>query len=239
MSDNAKNVLLKRIEPSLSLRGKVEDALAAAIISGEMPPGTMYSAPGLAATFDVSATPVREAMLNLQKRGFVEAVRNKGFRVTGVSDDDLREIVAIRQLLEPPSMKELSSRFPAERLDEMRRVADEIVTGARVGDLKGYLAADHRFHLTLLGFLGNHLLVDIVADLRSRTRLTGLVHMLKTETLNRSASEHHELLDLLCAGDGEGAQELTMRHIGHAIGWWAGRAEPTEDLIAAKFEMDR
>ena len=60
-----------------------------------------------------------------------------------------------------------------------------------------------------------------------------------TETLNRSASEHHELLDLLCAGDGEGARELTMRHIGHAIGWWAGRAEPTEDPITANLEVDR
>src|SRR5690606_8605969 len=57
------------IRPSQSLRDRVESTLAAAIISGEMPPGELYSAPVLAARFQVSATPVREAMLNLEKRG--------------------------------------------------------------------------------------------------------------------------------------------------------------------------
>lgn len=227
------DMTLTRIEPSLSLRGKVEDALAAAIISGEMPPGEIYSAPGLAARFDVSATPVREAMLNLQKRGFVDAVRNKGFRVTHVSDDDLRQLVQVRQLLEPPSMRELASRFPQQKLAEMRRIADDIVTGARDGDLAAYLAADHRFHLSLLALLGNDLLVDVVGDLRSRTRLTGLANLVKSETLDKSAREHHELLAFLSAGDGTGAHDLMVQHIGHAVGWWAGRIEPVPETTGA------
>ena len=49
-----------------------------------MRPGVVYSAPALAARFGVSATPVREAMLDLAKEGLVSAVRNKGFRVTEV-----------------------------------------------------------------------------------------------------------------------------------------------------------
>jgi DNA-binding GntR family transcriptional regulator len=220
---------LQRIEPTISLRDKVEDALAAAIISGEMPPGEMYSAPTLAVMFNVSATPVREAMLNLEKRGFVEPVRNKGFRVTDISDDDLKNIVEVRQLLEPPSMRELALAFPQDRAPELRSLADAIVAGARNSDLKAYLAADHRFHLTLLEILGNKLLVEVVSDLRSRTRLTGLVHMLKTASLDRSADEHHELLDLLQKGDGAGAQDLMSRHIAHAIGWWAGREEAPVD----------
>lgn len=219
---------LERIDPAASLRGKVEDALAAAIISGEMPPGEMFSAPTLASMFNVSATPVREAMLNLEKRGFVEAVRNKGFRVTHVTDDDLREIVTVRQLLEPQSMYELAMRFPREKTPELRVLADNIVNGARIGDLPSYLAADHVFHVALLEFLGNRFLVEVVANLRSRTRLTGLVNMLRTETLDKSAAEHHELLDLLDRGDGAGARDLMMRHIGHVVGWWAGRAEEAE-----------
>ncbi len=225
---------LERIEPATSLRGKVEDALAAAIISGEMPPGEMYSAPTLATMFDVSATPVREAMLNLEKRGLVEAVRNKGFRVTHVSDQDLRDIVTVRQLLEPQSMYELAQNFPHDHVDDLRSLADAIVSGAREGDLKAYLSADHRFHISLLEYLGNGLLVEVVSDLRSRTRLTGLVNMLKTETLDKSAEEHHELLDLLVNGDAAGARDLMRRHIGHAVGWWAGRAEEAEtDPVAS------
>ncbi|HEY0532685.1 MAG TPA: GntR family transcriptional regulator, partial [Actinoplanes sp.] len=85
-----------------NFRHLVEDAVSSAIVSGEFPPGTMLTAPTLAARFDVSATPVREALLNLEKRGFVEIARNKGFRVTEVSGHDLEQIVQIRQWLEAP-----------------------------------------------------------------------------------------------------------------------------------------
>src|ERR1700710_2327397 len=103
-----------------SFRRTVEDAVAAAIVSGELAPGTMLTAPTLAARFDVSATPVREALLNLEKRGFVEIARNKGFRVTEVGADDLREIVQIRQWLEAPPMRQLAGALSPGDLAELR-----------------------------------------------------------------------------------------------------------------------
>ena len=99
-----------------NLRAHVEQALSAAIITGELAPGTLLTVPTLAAQFNVSATPVREAMLNLEKRGFVEAVRNKGFRVTDVSEDDLRQIVGVRRLLEPEAMQQLAGALPEKEL---------------------------------------------------------------------------------------------------------------------------
>ncbi len=205
--------------------------MAAAIVSGEMPPGRMYSAPTLAARFGVSATPVREAMLNLEKRGFVETVRNKGFQVTGVSERELREIVAIRRMLEAPAMRTLAGRFPAEREPELRGLADEIVRGAGSGDLGRYLEAGLAFHLRLLSLLDNRRLVGVVAELRAQTRMVGLARMVGPRELDASAGEHHlllDLLDLLAAGDGPGAESLTTRHVGHVLGWWAGRPEEAE-----------
>ncbi|HLH46617.1 MAG TPA: GntR family transcriptional regulator, partial [Acidimicrobiales bacterium] len=79
-----------------SLREGVADALRAAVVSGEMRPGVVYSVPSLAAQFGVSPTPVREAMLDLLKEGLVESVRNKGFRVTEVTDAQLDEITGLR-----------------------------------------------------------------------------------------------------------------------------------------------
>ena len=74
-----------------SLRDEVHEALRAALITGRMKPGVLYSAPALAEMLGVSATPVREAMLDLVKEELVVAVRNKGFRVTEVSDRELDE----------------------------------------------------------------------------------------------------------------------------------------------------
>ncbi|HEX2145444.1 MAG TPA: GntR family transcriptional regulator [Glycomyces sp.] len=218
---------IERPEPGPSLRARVERTLATSIISGELAPGTLLTVPTLAERFAVSATPVREAMLDLEKRGFVEPVRNKGFRVTAVSDDLLQHIVEIRLLLEPPAMARLAGAFPAGRLEEFRTQADAIVTGAKAGDLNAYLLADQRFHLDLTSLLGNPVLVETIAELRARTRLVGLVSMLQTRMLDVSAEEHHRLLDHLAAGDADAAESLMRQHIRHAVGWWAGKPEAT------------
>lgn len=216
------------LQPVMNLRERVEIALEAAIRSGEMAAGELFSAPVLAARFNVSATPVREAMLNLEKRGFVEAIRNKGFRVTTVSDDDIENIVAVRRLLEPPVMRWLAGSIAKEEYTDLRAMADAIVTGATNGDLTSYLEADRAFHSALNAFCGNPRLTSVVSDLRQQTRLPGLAGLLATEELARSAAEHHELLDLLEAGDGDAAEQLMHQHIGHVIGWWAGRSEPED-----------
>ena len=210
---------------SASLRGTVEDAVAAAIVSGELAPGTLVTAPTLAARFGVSATPVREAMLNLQKRGFVDAVRNKGFRITDVSEQDLWEIVRLRQQLEGPPMREIARTLQPEAAGELRVLAQEIVDAAGAADLPAYLAADMAFHLRLLELHGNRRLIAIVKDLRQQTRMVGLAGMIGSAQLARSAAEHHLLVDLLEQRDGRGAEALLTAHIGHVLGWWNGRSE--------------
>lgn len=207
----------------MSLRGTVEDAVAAAIVSGELAPGAMVTAPTLAVRFGVSATPVREALLNLQKRGFVDVVRNKGFRVTEVSEQDLWEIVRLRQQLEAPPMREIARTLQPEAGADLRSKAQAIVDAA--ADLPAYLAADMAFHLRLLELHGNRRLVALVKELRQQTRMVGLADMIGTAQLARSAAEHHSLVDLLESGDGRGAEALLTAHIGHVLGWWSGRAE--------------
>ncbi|MEV1065111.1 GntR family transcriptional regulator [Streptomyces sp. NPDC050263] len=208
-----------------SLRGAVEDAVAAAIVSGELAPGTLVTAPTLATRFGISATPVREALLNLQGRGFVDVVRNKGFRITEVSEQDLWEIVRLRQLLEAPPMREIARALQPEAAADLRRRAQTIVDAAAAADLAAYLAADMAFHLRLLELHGNRRLVAMVKDLRQQTRMVGLAGMIGTTELARSAAEHHSLVDLLEARDGRGAEALLTAHIGHVLGWWNGRSE--------------
>lgn len=209
-----------------SLRTRVTEALRAALIAGEMRPGEVYSAPVLAQRFGVSATPVREAMLDLVRQGLVETVRNKGFRVRELSEQDLEEVTQLRELLEIPTVARVAELAGPERLAALRPLAAAIVHAAEQGDLIGYLEADRVFHLELLGLAGNRRLVGLVDDLRARARLYGLQALAERGALADSAAEHERLLDLLTAGDAEGAADLMRRHIGHVRGSWAGHPEP-------------
>jgi DNA-binding GntR family transcriptional regulator len=203
------------------LRDQVAHALRAALVAGELRPGTIYSAPGLAADFGISATPVREAMLDLAREGLVEPVRNKGFRITEVSERDLDQYSELRALIEVPTVGRVTDTASAEQLEALRPVAEEIVDRARAHDLIGYLDADRRFHLRLLGLAGNERLVETVGDLRKRSRLYGLTRLDERGELISSAQEHVELLDLMLSGDRPAAEACMARHLGHVRSLWA------------------
>jgi DNA-binding GntR family transcriptional regulator len=218
------------------LRDQVAHALRAALISGELRPGVVYSAPALAADFGVSATPVREAMLDLAREGLVEAVRNKGFRVTELTERDLDDFTEIRALIEVPTVGRVTRTATTEQLEVLRPEAEAIVAAAREHDLIGYLEADRRFHLGLLGLAGNARLVETVGELRKRSRLYGLTRLDQRGELVSSAEEHLELLDLMVAGDAEAAEQCMARHLGHVRSLWAaGQAEAAGERPALRF----
>ena len=205
-----------------NLREEITETLRAAVISGELRPGVVYSAPTLAGQFGVSATPVREAMLDLSNEGLVDIVRNKGFRVTELSEKDLDELSELRALIEVPTVRRIAAAgVPRDVLDELRTLATEIEAAAARGDLIAHVTADLEFHLLLLAQAGNRHLVETVRSLRARSRLYGLRALADRGTLVPSAHEHAELLDLLAACDAAGAEDLMRRHIGHVRGIWA------------------
>jgi len=209
-----------------NLRDQVSQALRAALVAGELRPGVVYSAPSLAAQFEVSATPVREAMLDLAREGLVEVVRNKGFRVTELTNDELDELLEVRMLIEVPTMGRLAEACDAEigaHVEALRPVARAIVETAETGDLIGYIEADTEFHLRMLELAGNRQVVRVVGELRGRSRLYGLQSLAERGVLTNSAQEHEQLIDLVLAKDVEGTVALTRQHMQHVRGQWAGR----------------
>ena len=214
-----------------NLRQEIAVALRAALVTGEMRPGLLYSAPALAQKFGVSATPVREAMLDLAGEGLVEPVRNKGFRVSELTDKDLDEITYLRQLIEVPAVADVAASMDEAlrvRAEALRPLAHAIVKLATDGDLLGYVEADRQFHLALLELTGNRHLVDLVANLRARSRLYGLQELADRGELARSAAEHEEIVELVLAGRSADAGALMHSHIRHVRGVWAGQHEPTD-----------
>ncbi len=220
MTDVA-SIKLPSFSKRTSLREMVVDALRAAIVSGEMRPGEVYSAPALAARFGVSATPVREAMLDLVKQDMVEVVPNKGFQVVTVSDTELDEITEIRLLLEPPAAAAAARRATPADVAELTRLAEAVVDAAAKGDLIGHVEADRAFHERLVELSGNDQLVPIVLQLRDRSRLYGLSSLAERGVLGESVREHLTLCEYLAAGDAESLERLMRVHIRRVRREWA------------------
>ncbi len=215
--------------PQLAVRGQmrqeIAEALRGALVAGRLLPGVVYSAPTLAARFGVSVTPVREALLDLAGEGLVEPVRNKGFRVIELAERDLDEITSLRVLIEVPTVAGLAAAMDDEerpQVEALRPLARMIVAHAEAGRYVEYVEADRAFHLALLTLAGNRHLVDVVGNLRSRSRLHGLAERTNEAQLLRSAREHERIVDLVLAGDAAAAESLMTRHIADIRTAWAG-----------------
>lgn len=212
---------LAPIQQLQSLRSSVTDALRTAIILGDLVEGELYSAPALAGPLGVSATPVREAMMDLAREGLVTTAKNKGFLITEMTPADLEEQTQVRQLLECPAMHAIAGQVPSEDFPELRELADAIVSAAERGDLHTYLSEDRNFHARLVAYTRNSRLVEMTTRLRGQTRLRALRALADSGRLVDSAQEHHRLLDLLSTGDGAGAYQLIRQHIGHTSRLWS------------------
>lgn len=195
-----------------SVRAQVLAALRDVLASGELPPGSVCSAPALAERFGVSATPVREAMQQLAGEGVVETVPNRGFRVCAQSPREAAELAEVRALLEIPLILRAARTVPGERWQELRPLAEDCVRTAARGDRAGWAQTDGAFHRGLLEVTGNRQLVLTADDVRRRAqRPTALP--VPAGALAAAAAEHLRLLDALAARDLAAAESTLRSHL--------------------------
>ncbi|MDK8546311.1 GntR family transcriptional regulator [Corynebacterium pseudodiphtheriticum] len=207
-----------------SLRDQVSESIRAGLITGELAPGEIYSAPQLAAQMGVSATPVREAMLYFEREGMVTKMRNTGYKVTELSAEILDGAAEARILLEVPTMAKIARTCTgetAEKVEELRGLAHMLNDAAERGDLVSYLQADLRFHCDFLALAGNPVIVETVSSLRTRSRVTGLRPLAEAGNLVNSSREHEAMIDAALAQDAAAMEAIVRTHIGHVRKEWA------------------
>lgn len=225
-------LVLPSFDNRANLRQQVAEALRSLLITGQMRPGRVYSAPKLAAQFGISATPVREAMLDLVSEGLVEVVRNKGFRVTEVDDKELDALAELRGLIEIPVMGLVAEQCEgpiATAVERLRPLARKLTKAAAAGDLLTFIEVDNEFHTRFLALHGNHHVVSVVRDMRRRSRLFGLEALAAAGVLAEMSQEHEEMVDAALRRDGPAMRDVMTRHIGHVRSAWAGRVESGRD----------
>lgn len=198
-----------------TLTDRAVAALRAAIVDGRLRAGELYSVARLAERLEVSRTPVREALLLLERQGMVRFERNRGARVLESSAHDLDEVFALRLLLEVPAARRAAELIGEAELAELERilaVMGELVDDA---DEHAFMVHDRRFHETLLAAAGNRRLVGVVGSLRDFVRFRGASTVGRGRDLRAIYDEHVRILDALRAGDAAAVGEAMRDHLVH------------------------
>jgi DNA-binding GntR family transcriptional regulator len=206
---------MERLAQTASVNARVLSSLRAAVITGELVPGSLYSVQTLADQLGVSRTPVREALIKLAQQGMVRFERNRGVRVLLTSLHDLEEVFALRLLLEPPAVQRAVTRLDAAHRRQLRRMFVQMEKAAKADDEFTMLEHDRRFHRALLEVAGNTRLASFVDGLRDMVLRRGVSTARESRSLDDIVAEHREILELAEAGDAEGAAEAMRVHIRH------------------------
>ncbi len=202
----------KIVEKSLVVR--LADNIREAIVSARLDLGEALSEESLAAAFEVSRTPVREALALLQTEGLVNVVAKSGSYVFSPTEDDIVELCEHRVTLEVEASRRALERNPEATLQAMRLALERMITALEQDDRLSYGAADTEFHLSFFRFCANRYLVD------AYERNLGRVAALRTHLArrargepDRSCNDHQRLIELAETGKQGALATLLSRHI--------------------------
>jgi DNA-binding GntR family transcriptional regulator len=135
--------------PSTTAQHALE-GLRRAMVGGQLRPGQRVGQEEIAASLGVSIAPVREALAALEQEGQLTYRPRRGYFVTELHLEDLREIYELRTLLEGRAARRALPTLDREALERIELAAGEVVEASAAGDVAGELAANRRFHFALL-----------------------------------------------------------------------------------------
>ena len=188
------------------------------ILAQKLKPGERLGEQELADMFGVSRTLVREALMQLQARGFVEVRSRKGWYVVEPSLAEARDAFAARRAVEGGMLRDSDVlRDPGKPLQSViRRLRQHIreeeaaIEGADIAT-RTFLLAD--FHVCLAECLGHRVLCDLLRDLTARTTLVASLYQ-STHDARASCADHARIVGALAERDLEGAARQMLVHIG-------------------------
>ena len=188
------------------------------IISGALPTGAVLREAELVARFGVSKTPLRDALVRLQKDGFVAIPPYRSAVVTGYSPTDLREIYELRELLEGACAREAARHISDDALTGLGRIvraSDECVIDGEVvaGKEEELARLIHHFDLVLYAQSRNSRIAEMVGNIRGHVQRIGRLTTGIPGRLAKSVAEHHAIYEAIAGRDPAGAETLMRRHI--------------------------
>lgn len=189
------------------------EAIRQAILSGLFAPGSRLTVDAVANRLGVSRTPVKEALVRLEREGLVRVVPRRGAFVAMLSAEEVLELYDLREVLDGLAARKAAERITPQELATLARYLRRADKCAATGDLTRYSDADLAFHQAVRQASKSPRLVEMLENLRDQTRLLMSTSILLEGRLQRSIEEHRRIYEALRRRDGPAAEEAARAHM--------------------------
>jgi DNA-binding GntR family transcriptional regulator len=198
---------------SKSKKAIVYENLKKRVINHSLKSGEPLNESVLTKELGISKTPIREALQQLEKEGFIENIPGKGSFVSRISIQDIREIFEIREILECEVVKRAAMKSDPDKIGGIRKKFETESNGDK--NSRDQFKAGDRIHTFVFESFGNKRLLEYYKRLQEhiiRMRLY-FFNQLHQERSGQSFKEHLEIMDALIAQDPPRAEKAMRDHL--------------------------
>ncbi|GLK72425.1 GntR family transcriptional regulator [Ancylobacter dichloromethanicus] len=196
---------------------RIYEMLRERIVGGEMLPGAPVSEKELAERYQVSRTPVREALLRLADERLIDIFPQRGTFVSRINVEALRDGMVIREALERVAVRRAAAQVSDADIAELRLILERQQASERARDWGGFHAGDEDFHRRIAVLSGHPNLWRVARQEKVQIDRCRVLHLPISGRRQMVMDEHRAILDGLAARDPDAADRAMAEHLGNVL----------------------
>jgi DNA-binding GntR family transcriptional regulator len=211
----APRVVLAPLEDTSTFADRAYTALKDTIVSlnvYEQPGEVRLDERQLASDLGISRTPVREAMAQLEREGFVRSVPRRGIYVVRKSKQEVIEMITAWAALESMAARLITINATTDEIATLRKMFATFENGQARAHLDEYSEVNIEFHQTIIRMSKNRVLIDLAENLFTHMRMIRRKTIGEQDRVDRSIRDHMNIIEALEARSTERAEDLVRDH---------------------------
>lgn len=196
-----------------SLGHKIFCILRDKILNEDYEAGQKLNEVALSKELNISRTPIREALKQLELEGLVKSIPNKGVYVLGFSPRDIDDMLEIRLVLEGLSIQLAIDRISEAELEKIKEIYDLLEFYAKKNDQEKFTEINIEFHEAIYRGTHSQYFEQLLSDINYYIHVTSRHSIRQPDRLLPAAQEHKEILEAIEKRDKELAKEKIQKHI--------------------------
>lgn len=202
-----------QIQRAASLRDQVVNAVLGLLQAGELIPGSRVTELGLARKLNVSRTPIREALGQLSQRGALQQRNGGGYVVPIPSDQEIRDVIAVRLLLEPSAARIAAEEYDESQIEEIdRAIAGETEASAERNP-QHFAQANEAFRQAVFGSLPNKALRDAIWQFNAHLHFIRATTLKDVKLRKEIVQRQRQIRDAIAQRDPDMAEALWKSYL--------------------------
>lgn len=183
------------------------------ILTSKLKPGDFLSSRDLEKELGISKTPIREALIRLQEDGLLKIIPRKGIVIIGLPGRAIREMFEVRLVLESYAAEMACENDNQAFCESLKQILNKQKRAIEEDDNELFVSLDTEFHQTIVGFLGNDRINDMLTSVKTQLRQVGIKSLTIHTNMDLAIKQHIKILEALERNDPQGVKKAVREHL--------------------------